>query len=56
MQHNLESTKKPRPLLPFLSFHLLSGVFNFVLSFSCHSFLLKYRGEMEEKASMLRLG
>lgn len=56
MQRNLESTKKPRPLLPLLSFHLLSGVFNIVLSFSCHSFLLKYRGEMEEKASTLRLG
>lgn len=51
MQHNLESTKKPRPLLPLLSFHLLSGVFNIVLFFSCHNFLLKYRGEMEEKAS-----
>lgn len=56
MQRNLESTEKPHPLLPLLSFHLLSGAFNFVLSFSCHNFLLKYRGEMEEKASMLRLG
>lgn len=52
MQHNLEAMKWSRPLVPLLCFHLLSGVFSIVLSFSCHYFLLKYRGGIEEKSSM----
>lgn len=42
--------------MPLLSFHLLSGVFSIVLSFSCHNFLLKYKGGMEEKGSVQNPG
>lgn len=48
--------KQSRPLVPLLSFHLLSGVFSIVLSFSCHNFLLKYKGGMEEKGSVQNPG
>lgn len=56
MHHSLESTKKPCPLTPVLSFHLWSGAFSIVPSFPCHNFPLKCKDRMEEKASTWRLG